>query len=224
MRDALRFITSTVATEINAASDNPLIFMEMERDNKVISAGNFHGEPLAFAMDLLGIITAEIASISERRTFRLTTPELSDGLPSMLVVTPGLNCGFMMPQYTAACLVSDNKTLAHPDSVDSIPTGANQEDYVSMSANAARHACEIIRNSEKVVAIEMLSAAQALDLRPRGLRRGRGTEAVHRLIRDRVAMMDRDRSLFREVEETAVLLRSGAVWDAAIAAAETGLL
>lgn len=223
VRDALRFITSTVGTEINAASDNPLIFMEMERANKAISAGNFHGEPLAFALDLLGIITAEVASISERRTFRLTTPELSDGLPSMLVVRPGLYCGYMMPQYTAACLVSDNKTLAHPDSVDSIPTSANQEDHVSMSANAARHAWEIIRNSEKVIAIEMLSAAQALDLRPSSLRRGHGTEAAYRLIRDKVTMMARDRSLFREMEEITALLHSGTVWDRVTAAVGAGL-
>ena len=218
VRDALRFITSVVETEINAASDNPLIFMDLARENKVISAGNFHGEPLAFAMDQLGMVTAEIASISERRTFRLTTPELSDGLPSMLVVNPGLNCGYMMPQYTAASLVSDNKTLAHPDSVDSIPTSANQEDHVSMSWNAARHAREIICNSEQVVAIELLSAAQALDLRPADLQRGKGTAIAHRLIREQVEVVERDRSLFLPMMAVADLVRAGRFLEAVAAA------
>lgn len=219
VRDALRFITSTVATEINAASDNPLIFMDLERDNKAISAGNFHGEPLAFAMDFLGIVAAEVASIAERRVFRLTSPALSDGLPAMLVKNPGLNCGYMMPQYTAAALVSDNKTLAHPDSVDSIPTSANQEDHVSMATNAARHAREIIRNSETVVAIEMLSAAQALDLRPPGLRRGKGTEAAHHLIRKNVAVLEEDQSLFNEIRQVTSLVHSGEVVDTVAASA-----
>jgi len=209
VRDALRFIASTVATEINAASDNPLIFMDLERENKAMSAGNFHGEPLAFAMDFLGIVVAEIASIAERRVFRLTSPALSDGLPAMLVKNPGLNCGYMMPQYTAAALVSDNKTLAHPDSVDSIPTSANQEDHVSMGTNAARHAREIIRNSETVVAIEMLSAAQALDLRPLALRRGKGTEAAYRLLRGITATMEEDQSLFNEMRQATALVHSG---------------
>jgi histidine ammonia-lyase len=217
VRDSLRFVTSTVETEINAASDNPLIFMDLERENKVISAGNFHGEPLAFVMDLLGIVMSEVANISERRTFRLTTPELSDGLPAMLVMNPGLHCGFMMPQYTAASLVSDSKTLAHPDSVDSIPTSANQEDHVSMSTNAARRAGEIIRNSEQVVAIEMLSATQALDLRPQDLKRGNGTEAAYRQIRQKADLMERDRSLSRELEEIADLVRSGQVLEAVAA-------
>jgi histidine ammonia-lyase len=170
-RDALAFARYIVGKEINAATDNPLIFLELpkSRENKALSCGNFHGEPLALAMDMLGIAVAEIGNISERRSFRLLDRTLNVGLPSMLVTDSGLNSGLMMTQYTAAALVSDNKTLAHPDSVDSIPTSANQEDHVSMSMNAARHAREIAKNVEQIVGIEMLCAAQALDFRYEGL-------------------------------------------------------
>ena len=171
VRDALAFVRLVVRTEINAATDNPLIFLDLpqDRENKAISCDNFHGEPLALAMDMLSIAVAELGSISERRVFRLLDNTLSAGLPAMLVEDSGLNSGLMMAQYTAAALVSDNKTLAHPDSVDSIPSSANQEDHVSMSANAARHAREVVQNAEQIVAIEMLCAAQALDFRRKGL-------------------------------------------------------
>jgi len=171
VRDALAFVRLVVRTEINAATDNPLIFLDLpqDRENKAISGGNFHGEPLALAADMLSIAVAELGSISERRTFRLLDNTLSAGLPPMLVEDGGLNSGLMMAQYTAAALVSDSKTLAHPDSVDSIPSSANQEDHVSMSANAARHAREVVQNVEQIVAIEMLCAAQALDFRRKGL-------------------------------------------------------
>jgi histidine ammonia-lyase len=171
VRDALAFVRLVVATEINAATDNPLIFLDLPeaRENKAISCGNFHGEPLALAMDMLSIAVAELGSISERRVFRLLDNTLSAGLPAMLIEDIGINSGLMMAQYTAAALVSDNKTLAHPDSVDSIPTSASQEDHVSMSMNAARHAREIVRNTEQIVGIEMLCAAQALDFRLSGL-------------------------------------------------------
>jgi histidine ammonia-lyase len=170
-RDALAFVRLVVGTEINAATDNPLIFLDLPeaRVNKAISCGNFHGEPLALAMDLLSIAVAELGSISERRVFRLLDNSLSVGLPPMLVEDSGVNSGLMMAQYTAAALASDNKTLAHPDSVDSIPTSASQEDHVSMSMNAARHAREIVNNTEQIVGIEMLCAAQALDFRRAGL-------------------------------------------------------
>ncbi|MDH4209253.1 MAG: aromatic amino acid lyase, partial [Anaerolineae bacterium] len=171
VRDVLAFVRHTVGVEINAATDNPLIVLDLpeSRENKAISGGNFHGEPLALAMDLLGIALAEIGSIAERRTFRLLDKSLSSGLPAMLAQDSGLNSGLMMAQYTAAALVSENKTLAHPDSVDSIPTSANQEDHVSMSMNAALHAREIVRNVQQIVGIEMLCAAQALDFRYQGL-------------------------------------------------------
>lgn len=170
-RDVLSFVRYVISREINAATDNPLIFLDLpeKRENKAISAGNFHGEPLALAMDMLGMAVAEIGSISERRAFRLLDNTLSAGLPAMLVEDSGLNNGLMMAQYTAAALVSDNKTLAHPDSVDSIPTCANQEDHVSMSTNAARHAREIVRNVEQIVGIEIVCAAQALDFRRSGV-------------------------------------------------------
>jgi histidine ammonia-lyase len=160
-----------MSTEINAATDNPLIFLDLppSRENKTISCGNFHGEPVALAADMLSMAVAEVGNIAERRTFRLLDNTLSAGLPPMLVEESGLNNGLMMAQYVAAALVSENKTLAHPDSVDSIPTSANQEDHVSMSTNAARHAREVVHNVQQVVGIEMLCAAQALDFRTAGL-------------------------------------------------------
>jgi histidine ammonia-lyase len=171
VRDALAFVRLVLAKEINAATDNPLIFLDLppSRENKAISCGNFHGEPLALAMDMLGMAVASMGNIAERRAFRLLDNTLSAGLPPALVEESGLNSGLMMAQYVAAALVSDNKTLAHPDSVDSIPTCASQEDHVSMSMNAARHAREIIWNVEQIVGIEMLCAAQALDFRRAGL-------------------------------------------------------
>jgi histidine ammonia-lyase len=170
-RDVLGFVRFVLAREVNAATDNPLIFLDLprSRENKAISCGNFHGEPVALAMDMLGVAVAEVGGIAERRVFRLVDSTLSMGLPAMLVEESGLNNGLMMAQYVAAALVSDNKTLAHPDSVDSIPTCANQEDHVSMSMNAARHAREIVWNVEQTVGIEMLCAAQALDFRQAGL-------------------------------------------------------
>lgn len=169
--DVLAFVRLVLSREINAATDNPLIFLDLppSRENKAISCGNFHGEPVALAMDMLSMAVAELGNISERRTFRLLDNTLSAGLPPMLVEESGLNNGLMMAQYVAAALVSDNKTLAHPDSVDSIPTSANQEDHVSMSTNAARHAREVVWNVGQIVSIEMLCAAQALDFRRAGL-------------------------------------------------------
>lgn len=171
VRDVLAFVRLVLSKEINAATDNPLIFLSLpaSRENKAISCGNFHGEPVALVMDMLSIAMAEVGNIAERRTFRLLDHTLSEGLPPMLVEDSGVNNGLMMAQYASAALVSDNKTLAHPDSVDSIPTSANQEDHVSMSTNAARHAREIVRNVEQIVGIEMLCAAQALDFRRSGL-------------------------------------------------------
>ncbi len=172
--DALKFIRQTLENEINAVTDNPLIFdlddghpFHLPRDYKAVSGGNFHGAPLAYAMDFLGIVITDLGSLSERRTFRLTDPNLNNGLPAMLVQEdkPGMTSGVMMAQYLAASLVSDCKTLAHPDSVDSIPTSANQEDHVSMSMNAARHARQIVKNIETVVAIELFSASLGLHLR-----------------------------------------------------------
>ncbi|MGH2890796.1 MAG: HAL/PAL/TAL family ammonia-lyase [Solirubrobacteraceae bacterium] len=169
VRDVLEFTRTTIGAELRATTDNPLIFCDLPRELKAASGGNFHAQPLAFASDFLAIAATEVASISERRLARMVDPALNRGLPSMLIESeqPGLDCGLMLPQYLAAGLVSDCKTLAHPDSVDSIPTSANQEDHVSMAMNAGRHARQVVWNATTVIALELLAAAQALDLRAR---------------------------------------------------------
>ena len=243
VRDVLRWVRGVVETELNAATDNPLIFASKDaadeyhlpRTYKAVSCGNFHGEPLAFAMDFLGIAIADLGNITERRIFRLLTNHLNRNLDSMLVHSSekevGMHNGFMIAQYTAAALVSDSKTLAHPDSVDSIPTCEDQEDHVSMAPNAARHAREIIWNVQQVVGIEMLCAAQALDLRlelkygkdydqnvknkERRERLGKGTRAAHGYIRDkkrgRVKHWDQDRIMYPDLAQAALMVSSGEV-------------
>jgi len=207
IRDALAFLRERFTAALNATSDNPLIFLDQGR---AISGGNFHGQGMALWLDFLGIALAEAGGIAERRIFRLLTPELSDGLPSMLVPTGGLDSGLMIPQYTAAALVSDNKTLAHPDSVDSIPTSANQEDHVSMGANAARRALEILDNVRHIIAIELLTAAQAIDLRPDGPSRlGRGAALAYQIIRAHVRLLEHDRETTPDIGALANLIRSG---------------
>jgi histidine ammonia-lyase len=213
VRDVLAFLRERFTAALNAAADNPLIFLDgPEGTSHKQSGGNFHGQGPSMWLDFLGIALAAVANLAERRLFRLTTPELSDGLPAMLVSRPGLDSGLMMPQYTAAALVSDNKTLAHPDSVDSIPSSANQEDHVSMGANAARHALEIIDNVRYVIAVELLTAAQAIDLRQDGpAKLGRGTAAVYEEIRRRVAFLEHDRELTPDIEALDELIRSGQI-------------
>jgi histidine ammonia-lyase len=208
--DAVAFLRQRFSIALNAATDNPLIFPDGRGSYRSFSGGNFHGGGPAMWLDFLGIAMAEVADIAERRVFRLLTPELSGGLPAMLVLTSGLDSGLMMAQYTAAALVSDNKTLAHPDSVDSIPSCANQEDHVSMGANAARHALEILDNVRRVLAIELLAAAQAVDLRPDGpARLGRGTAKAYAEIRRRVRRLDHDRELASDIEALAAWIHSG---------------
>ncbi|MBX3195371.1 MAG: histidine ammonia-lyase [Schumannella sp.] len=167
--DTLGFLRGVVENELNAATDNPLVFpgLPASRSLKAVSGGNFHGEYLAFTADFISIAVTEIGNIAERRLFRLDDGTLNRGLPDMLIDSQqvGMDCGYMLPQYLAAALVSDCKTLAHPDSVDSIPTCANQEDHVSMANNAGRHARQVVANIEAVVGIEYLMAAQALELR-----------------------------------------------------------
>ena len=175
-RDALAFASSVVETEINGVTDNPLVF----ENGDVLSGGNFHGQPLALALDFAAIALAEFASISERRIYLLL--EGHDGLPKLLMRETGLNSGFMIPQYTAAALVSENKVLCHPASVDSIPTSLGQEDHVSMGSVSAVKLLAVLRNVETVLAIELLTAAQALDYRL-PLRPGRGVESAHQHIR-----------------------------------------
>lgn len=215
--DTLAHVRDVLTCEVNAVTDNPLIFVDdLPREVKAVSGGNFHGEPIAFAADFLSIAVSELANIAERRIFTLVTSWLNRGLPACLIQeTPGkegLQSGLMIAQYTAASLVSENKTLAHPDSVDSIPSSANQEDHVSMSMNAARHARRIVRNAEGVVAIEFLSAAQALDLRLRqqpDASPGVGTRATHEAVRGEVPFITHDTPLWPYIERLRVMVREG---------------
>ena len=196
VRDTLGFVRGIVDTEINAATDNPLVFPDLpaSRTLKAVSGGNFHAEYLAFGADFLGIAVTEIGSLAERRLFRLDDGSLNRGLPDMLVASEqvGMDCGFMLPQYLAAALVSDCKTLAHPDSVDSIPTCASQEDHVSMAHNAGRHARQIVANIEFVIGAELLMAAQALELRLARL--GQGPQALAPATRRVLDMLRSSRS------------------------------
>lgn len=208
--DMAAFMRARLTAALNAATDNPLIFPTADGSFRALSGGNFHGQGPALWLDTLGIALAEVASLAERRIFRMLTPELSAGLPAMLVPTAGLDSGLMMGQYTAAALVSDNKTLAHPDSVDSIPSCANQEDHVSMGANAARHTREILENVRRVLAIELLTACQAIDLRSEGpARLGRGAARAYTEVRRRVPMVAHDRQTAGDIEALAELIREG---------------
>jgi histidine ammonia-lyase len=195
-----------IRVEMNASTENPLIFPE---SGEFVSGGNFHGQPLALACDFLGIAIAELANISERRVERLVNPQLS-GLPAFLVKDTGLNSGFMIAQYVAASLVSENKVLAHPACVDSIPTSANKEDHVSMGATAARKCRDIVENTEQVIAIELLCGAQAIDMFT-NLKAGKGTMAAYEAIRSKVPCMTKDRFLSADIAAVRTLLHSGRI-------------
>jgi histidine ammonia-lyase len=206
-RDLLDYVEYTVGTELNAATDNPLVLVD---DDMLVSAGNFHGQPLAFALDALAMAVSELASISERRLERLVNPNLSDGLPAFLTADGGLNSGFMIPQYVAASLVSENKSLCHPASVDSIPTSAGQEDHVSMGNASALKAWQVVANSERALAIELLAAAQAVEfLAP--LEPGRGARATHEFVRSLSPRVRDDRSLGPDIEAVAGAVRDGSL-------------
>ncbi|HEY8395255.1 MAG TPA: histidine ammonia-lyase, partial [Bacilli bacterium] len=194
-RDALKYIKEKVEIEMNAATDNPLIFNE----ETVISGGNFHGEVMAQAFDFLKIAVSELANISERRIERLVNPTLNAGLPPFLVAKPGLDSGFMIVQYSAASLVSENKVLAHPASVDSIPSSGNQEDHVSMGTIAARQAREIVKNCGKVLGMELFTACQALDFRKKAL--GVGTDAAYRYFRSLIPFLEKDEIMYPYLEK-----------------------
>jgi histidine ammonia-lyase len=212
-RDALRYAASVLEIELNSISDNPIV---LPSDGEVVSGGNFHGQPVAVALDALAAATVGVASISERRLYRLLDPALSNGLPAFLVPESGLNSGFMLVQYTAASLVSESKSLAHPASVDSIPSSAGQEDHVSMGMTSARHLRDIVTNAETVVALEALGAAQALDLRT-PLEPGDATQAVARALRGAAPFFDADREFGPDITAAVRLVRSGEL----VAAAET---
>ncbi len=201
VRDVFSYAQQTIAIEINAVTDNPLVFPDK---NVILSGGNFHAEPIAFCLDFMAIGLAELASISERRIFRLLDSRLS-GLNAFLAKKPGLHSGFMLAQTTAAALVSHNKTLCHPASVDSIPTSADQEDHVSMSMNAGLKALEVLENTKYVLAIEMLCACQALDLL-KPLKTSPYLERVKHKVRKRVPFITRDRILTPLLEKTKTLI------------------
>ncbi len=203
IREALTYVRRVVEAETNSAADNPLVFA---KENEIISGGNFHGEAIALALDTLGMACSEIANISERRTAWLTDAKRS-GLPAFLTRAGGLNSGLMIPQYVAVSLVTENKVLAGPASVDSIPTSANQEDVVSGGPIAARKAENILKNAQYVLAVELLCAAQALDLQS-DIRPGRGTQAAWEIIRQRVPVLEEDRILAGDIENLRDLVRS----------------
>jgi histidine ammonia-lyase len=207
--DAVRYVQSVIETEINSATDNPLVF---GADGIVLSGGNFHGQPIALAMDFLSIAVAEIANISERRVNRLVNPHLS-GLPPFLTTDGGLESGLMIAQYTAAALVSENKSLAHPASVDSIPTSADQEDHVSMGTIAARKCRQILSNTKKVVAIEYMCAAQGLDLLA-PLKPSVPLSAAHERIRRDVPKLEDDRQLSGDINSISAMIDSSEIVDA----------
>ena len=210
-RDLLDNVETTVAIELNAATDNPLVLVE---EGMVVSNGNFHGQPLAFGLDTLAMAVAELASISERRVERLVNPSLSEGLPPFLTREGGLNSGFMIPQYVAAALVSENKSLCHPASVDSIPTSAGQEDHVSMGNAAGLKALRVLANAELALAIELLAGAQAIEfLAP--LEPAPGVRATHDAVRELSERVREDRSLSDDIERVAGAIRDGSILAAA---------
>jgi histidine ammonia-lyase len=213
VRDTLAHCRQVFETEINSAVDNPLVFLRSEQtdgplDGDVISGGNFHGEPLAFVLDFLAIALSALAGISERRIERMVNPTLSEGLPAFLAPGAGLHSGFMMAQVTAAALVSENKVLAHPASVDSITTSGNKEDYVSMGMNAALKLMRVVQNTRNVLAIEALASAQAIDflLPLKTSRRGQQAQAAIRAVSP---AMTHDRSIAPDIEHVAAMIASG---------------
>lgn len=200
-RDAIQYASSVIETEINSVTDNPLVFP----DGDILSGGNFHGQPLALVLDFAKIALAEIASISERRTYLLL--EGHDGLPKLLMQETGINSGFMIPQYTSAALVSENKVLCHPSSVDSIPTSLGQEDHVSMGSISALHLLRVFENVEQVLGIELFAAAQALDFR-KPLRPGIGVETAHRFVRGNIPHASEDQYFKDDISKAVHLLQA----------------
>ncbi|HEY4612147.1 MAG TPA: aromatic amino acid lyase, partial [Bacteroidota bacterium] len=211
-RDAVEYVHDKVSVELNAATDNPLIF---PKDREHLEGGNFHGQPIALAMDFLAIALSELANISERRIERLVNGSLS-GLPRFLTANGGLNSGLMIAQYTAASIVSENKVLCHPASVDSIPTSANQEDHNSMGSIGAQKAWRVLKNVQTVLAIELLCACQALDFTKtlngdKPMKAGRGSEAAYRFVRKQIQHLDEDRVLYDDIQQALTLVLDGSV-------------
>ncbi|MBI4259830.1 MAG: histidine ammonia-lyase [Actinobacteria bacterium] len=204
-RDVLGHCLAVLEIEAGSVSDNPVV---IEQDGEILSGGNFHGQPVAVALDALALGIVGLAGISERRLFRLLDPNLSNGLPAFLVKESGLNSGFMLAQYTAASLVSESKAMAHPASIDSIPSSAGQEDHVSMGMTSARHARACVDAAEVVVALEVLGAAQGIDLRG-PLSPAPGVGAAHRAVREVVPFLEADREIRHDVAAAVELVRGG---------------
>ncbi|MFQ5632048.1 MAG: histidine ammonia-lyase, partial [bacterium] len=204
--DNLRHVGIALTTEMNDATDNPLVFSD---ENEILSGGNFHGHPVSTAMDLLGIIMAQMANISERRVAMMMDSNVSF-LPAFLIEESGINSGFMIAQVTAASLVSENKILSHPASVDSIPTSANKEDYVTMGANAAVKCRKILENCLHVLAIELICAAQSLDLRA-PLSPGPAALAILKEVRERIPFLKKDRALQADIQTAWEMIASGRI-------------
>ena len=200
-KDAFNYVKQVIEKEINSVTDNPLIFVD---DEIVLSGGNFHGQPLALAYDFLSIALSELCNISERRIERLVNSDLS-GLSPFLVKEPGINSGLMIAQYTAASLVSENKVLSHPASVDSIPSSANQEDHVSMGSISSRKALEIKNHLSRILSIELLCASQAIDLK-KNLKLGDGTSVIYEMIRKIVDFIDKDRFFYEDINNIEKLI------------------
>ncbi|RCK72078.1 MAG: Histidine ammonia-lyase [Ignavibacteriae bacterium] len=212
-RDAVRYAYDIIQTEINSVTDNPIIFA---KEKVHLEGGNFHGQPIAFVLDFLAIAISELANIAERRIERMLNGSLS-GLPKFLTTRGGLNSGLMIAQYTTAALVSENKVLAHPASVDSIPTSANQEDHNSMGSISAQKCWQILKNVQTVIAIELLTAAQALDFSSfdiktkKIMKPGKGTEAAYKFLRKHISHIHYDKTLYEEIEKTLNLVVDGSV-------------
>jgi histidine ammonia-lyase len=219
VRDAIAYSRRVFEIELNSVTDNPLLFVDDTGAVEIISGGNFHGEPLAIAMDYLGLAAAEFGNISERRIMRLTDEASNTQvLPAFLTREGGLNSGFMIVQYTAAALATENKVLAHPASVDTIPTSANVEDHVSMGVTAGLKLRQILDNVELILAIELMTGAQGIEFRPRA-QLGRGTAAAYQRVRAHVPFIERDTLLNGHIESVRRELRSGALVGAVHAAA-----
>lgn len=201
-KDSVNYVLQKVIIEMNSVTDNPVITL----DGRVISGGNFHGQPMALAFDFLGIAVAELGNISERRLERLINYQLND-LPPFLVKRGGLNSGFMITQYAAASLVSENKVLAHPASVDSIPSSANQEDHVSMGTIAARKSLTIVDNVKRVLATEIMAACQAIDFRQNFIL-GKGTREAYKIVRENISFIEEDKVMYKELDKCTELINS----------------
>ena len=228
VHDAVSYARWALEIEINSATDNPLIFWEREDEEPVaLTGGNFHGELVSMAMDYLAIGLTELGNISERRLNRLVDANLNDGLlPPFLTEHGGLNSGFMLVHYTAAALTAENKVLAHPACADTVPVSANTEDHQSMGGTAVRHARDVLRNVETIVALELFAAAQAIDFRRRRMggrpRLGRGTAPVYELIREHVPFIERDTTMYPHMEAVRKLVAEGLVVQAAEGALPRG--